>query len=87
MVSEGKHMRLPGFMIAVLLLAPSAPSTAQVLKPQLTQAPCTDPHNCPNYKRGAALDPPGSAAGQKVPCPTGTVYNPKRGTCKVVGSH
>lgn len=80
-------MRLLGFVISMLLLALSAPSTAQVPKAQLTQAPCADPHNCPNYKRGAALEPPGSSAAQKVPCPAGTVYNPKRGTCKVVGSH
>jgi len=80
-------MRSLSIMIAVLLLAPSAPSGAQVLKPQLTHPPCADPHNCPNYRRGAALAPPGSAAGQKVPCPAGTVYNPKRGTCKVLDSH
>jgi hypothetical protein len=80
-------MRSLAVIIAAFLLAPSAPSAAQVLKPQLTQPPCTGPHNCPNYRRGAALDPPGSAAAQKVPCPAGTVYNPKRGTCKVVDSH
>jgi hypothetical protein len=80
-------MRVLIFMIAVGCAIPWwAPASAQVLKPQLTQPPCTTSHNCPNYKRGAALDPPGAAQGQKIPCPAGTVYNPKRGTCKVVSS-
>ena len=61
-----------------------AVSTAQVLKPQLTEPPCAEPHNRPNYRRGAALSPPVQV--QKVPCPAGTIYNPKRGTCKVVGN-
>ena len=85
-------MRNLAFMIAatvmaVPLLAPAIPAAAQVMKPQLTAPPCTDPHNCPNYRPGAALEPPGAAGAQKVPCPAGTVYNPKRGTCKVVDSH
>lgn len=89
---RGKSMRVLVFMIAAplmsgCLMALNAPAAAQVLKPQLTAPPCTGPHNCPNYRRGAALDPPGASQGQKVPCPAGTVYNPKRGTCKVVSSH
>jgi hypothetical protein len=79
-------MRVIFLLAAVGLMALPAPSWAQVPKPQLTQAPCASAHNCPNYKRGAALEPPGSSAGQKVPCPAGTISNPKRGTCKVVGS-
>ncbi|HXR95202.1 MAG TPA: hypothetical protein VN718_04945 [Rhizomicrobium sp.] len=72
--------------VAICAVAASTPVSAQVLKPQLTEPPCTGPHNCPNYKRGAALEPPGAAQGQKAACPAGTIYNPKRGTCKVVGS-
>lgn len=82
-------MRAVAVMMGTPLLAAwlfGSPAQAQIVKPQLTAPPCTGPHNCPNYKRGAALDPPGAAQGQKVPCPAGTVYNPKRGTCKVVNS-
>lgn len=79
-----KLMRIVIVMIAAMAL--SAPAFAQVLKPQLTEPPCADAHNCPNYKRGAALEPPGAGQGQKVQCPAGTIYNPKRGTCKVVSS-
>lgn len=79
-------MRVVIFMIAVGAMTPVMPASAQVPKPQLTEPPCTEAHNCPNYKRGAALEPPGAAQGQKVSCPAGTVYNPKRGTCKVVSS-
>jgi len=79
-------MRILAFTIAAGLMALLMPAAAQILKPQLTQPPCTSPHNCPNYKPGAALDPPGASQAQKIPCPAGTVYNAKRGTCKVVGS-
>lgn len=86
MTNKENRMRILALMIAVCATALCAPAGAQVPKPQLTQPPCASAHNCPNYKPGAALEPPGSAAGQKVPCPAGTVYNPKRGTCKVVSS-
>ena len=79
-------MRAAIFVIAAWAFASYTPASAQVMKPQLTQPPCADPHNCPNYKRGAALPPPGATQGQRAPCPAGTVYNPKRGTCKVVGN-
>jgi hypothetical protein len=85
MANEGNCMRVLAFMTAICAMALCAPASAQVPKPQLTQAPCASAHNCPNYKRGAALQPPG-ASGALKPCPAGTVYNPKRGTCKVVGS-
>ena len=79
-------MRMLAFMVVTSVMALSMPVAAQVPRPELTPAPCADPHNCPNYKRGAALEPPGATQAQKIPCPAGTVYNPKRGTCKVVGS-
>jgi len=79
-------MRILAFMTAICAMALCTPADAQVPKPQLTEPPCASAHNCPNYKRGAALEPPGASGGQKVPCPAGTVYNPKRGTCKVVSS-
>jgi hypothetical protein len=86
MTNKGNCMRVLAFMTAICVTTLCAPAGAQVPKPQLTQAPCASAHNCPNYKRGAALEPPGTSAAQKVPCPAGTVYNPKRGTCKVLGS-
>jgi hypothetical protein len=78
-------MRVLAFTIAICTMALCGPVSAQVPKPQLTPPPCASAHNCPNYKPGAALQPPG-ASGALKPCPAGTVYNPKRGTCKVVGS-
>jgi len=79
-------MRMTIVTVAIWALASSAPVYAQIVKPQLTEAPCASAHNCPNYKPGAALPPPGATQGQRAPCPAGTVYNPKRGTCKVVGT-
>ena len=67
-------------------IVPAQGVYAQVAKPQLTPPPCSNPHNCPNYKRGAALPPPGAAQIQNTACPAGTVFNPKRGTCKVLGA-
>lgn len=78
-------MRVLTVLIALGVLASTAPLGAQIRKPQLTAPPCADPHNCPNYRRGAALVPPGASQSQKVACPAGSVYNPKRGTCKVLG--
>ncbi len=83
---EGNFMRALVFMTAVCAMALSISASAQVPKPQLTEPPCASAHNCPNYKRGAALEPPGASEAQKTPCPAGTVYNPKHGTCKVVSS-
>ena len=79
-------MRVAIVMVAVWAMAPYTPASAQVMKPQLTVPPCTSAHNCPNYKPGAALPPPGATQGPRIPCHAGTVYNPKRGTCKVVGT-
>ena len=81
-----KESLMRAAVLVIGAVAWCAPASAQVMKPQLTVPPCTDPHNCPNYKPGAALAPPGATQGPRVPCPSGTVYNPKRGTCKVVGS-
>jgi hypothetical protein len=78
------EVRVLTLLIAVGLLQSPVPAAAQLSKPQLTAPPCTDPHNCPNYRRGAALLPPGASQRQKVSCPAGTIYNAKRGTCKVV---
>jgi hypothetical protein len=40
--------------------------------------------NCLFHPRGARVMPPGAGAAQKTACPQGTVYNPRRGTCKVM---
>jgi hypothetical protein len=77
-------MRNAVFLILLGFLA--QPAHAQMAKPLLAPAPCSDPHNCPNYKRGAALPAPGASQIQNTTCPAGTVFNPKRGTCKVLGA-
>lgn len=82
----GIFLRVLIVLVSLSLAASALPSAAQVPKPQLTAPPCADPHNCRSYKPGAALKPPGASQGQKVACPAGTVYNPKRGTCRVVSS-
>lgn len=78
-------MRNVAILIFLALLA--EPAHAQLVRPELAPPPCSDPHNCPNYKRGAALPAPGPSQVQHTACPAGTVFNPKRGTCKVLSSH
>jgi hypothetical protein len=66
-------------MFALAGMAGSAAS-GQVIRPHLTPPPCTG-HHCLKHRRGAQTTP-GNAA-QRKPCPRGTVYNARRGTCKV----
>lgn len=57
------------------------PCLAQVIVPHLTPPPCTG-HHCLEHPRGVVM--PGVDPAHKAPCPQGTVYNPQRGTCKVL---
>jgi hypothetical protein len=59
-------------------LGPAA--LGQVIVPHLAPPPCTG-HHCLKHRRGAQTSPVDSA--HRRPCPRGTVYNARRGTCKV----
>jgi hypothetical protein len=65
------------------LVLNATPSFGQVIIPNLQPPPCSG-HNCLFHPRGAKTVPPGASAVQKIACPQGTVYNPRRGTCKVM---
>jgi hypothetical protein len=54
------------------------PAAAQIVHPIIVPPPCSG-HNCPQHWRG----PPMTTV-PKTQCPPGTVYNPKKGTCKVL---
>jgi hypothetical protein len=60
-----------------------APSFGQVITPSLPPPPCSG-SNCLFHPRGAMTESRGASSVQKIACPQGTVYNPSRGTCKVM---
>jgi hypothetical protein len=77
-------MKSAAILIAAGFLALNAtPSFGQVITPNLQPPPCSG-QNCLFRPRGARVMPPGAGAAQKTACPQGTVYNPRRGTCKVM---
>ena len=71
-----------GFLASIAAPA-SAPAFGQVISHNLPTPPCTI-RTCVSHPRGATLKPPGPSSVQKIACPPGTVYNPSRGTCKVM---
>jgi hypothetical protein len=66
-----------------VLACQAAPSFGQVIKPSLFPPPCTV-RACLSRPRGAIARAPGASAVQKIACPQGTLYNPRKGTCKVM---
>ena len=69
--------------IAVMATLAAAPCFAQVVAPHEFPPPCSSDH-CLTQQRGAITTPPGASPVQKIACPKGTVYNPNKGTCKVL---
>jgi hypothetical protein len=74
-------MMKKNFAILAALALSMTPALGQVITPHLTPPPCTG-HHCLEHPRGAMM--PGVDPAHKAPCPPGTVYNPQRGTCKVL---
>jgi hypothetical protein len=69
-------------VLATMFLA-AAQSFAQVVTPTLTPPPCAG-HNCLFRPRGATIQPSAASKFHKADCPQGTVYVPRKGTCKVM---
>jgi hypothetical protein len=65
-----------------IVVAATAPAQAQVVTPSIYPPPCTGTH-CLNAPRGAKTFTGGPATAERG-CPAGTVFNPRRGTCKVM---
>ncbi len=65
--------------IAIVFALAATPAGAQIVKPVITPPPCTG-QNCPRALRSAMPQAPAHPG----LCPSGTVYNPKKGTCKVL---
>jgi hypothetical protein len=68
---------------AVISALGAAPSFAEIVVPHLQPPPCSGNH-CPFQARGARLPAFHGLAVQSAACPQGTVYNPRKGTCKVL---
>jgi hypothetical protein len=66
-------------IIAIGFVLGAAPAAAQIVQPVITPPPCTG-QNCPRQTRSSM---PAAPAHPGL-CPPGTVYNPKKGTCKVL---
>jgi hypothetical protein len=60
-----------------------APCLAQIITVNPTPPPCTGEH-CVNQLRGARVEHHGAVSIQRASCPAGTVYNARKGTCKVL---
>jgi hypothetical protein len=70
-------------MIAAIVMLSTAPSVGQVVSPTLYPPPCSGNH-CFSHARGAITPHVQGPSAQKRGCPQGTVYDPVKGTCKVV---
>lgn len=72
-------MRIASLIVVIATLA-AAPASAQIMRPVIAPPPCTG-HSCMPTTRGVPLPP---ANLHSTACPPGTVYVPKKGTCKVL---
>lgn len=68
--------------ILALLGGLITPALGQIITPTLTPPPCTGNH-CVNQNQGARIIPQGATQAQRG-CPQGTVFNARKGTCKVL---
>jgi hypothetical protein len=75
-------MRRIAIAITILTLC-ATPCLAQMVTVTPTPPPCAGAH-CVNPLRGARIEHHGAASIQRTSCPAGTVYNPRKGTCKVL---
>ena len=77
-------MKNTAIIIAAVFWALNAvPSFGQVVTPTLSPPPCAG-HNCLFRPRGATIQPSAASKVHKADCPQGTVYVPRKGTCKVM---
>ena len=77
-----RNFALPAALGLALLSA--APALAQIVAPVLIPPPCSG-RNCPGQPMGTGvIRPTAPPSAQRLPCPSGTVYNPQKGTCKVL---
>jgi hypothetical protein len=86
MVSRGPtagEKRVISGLAALLALLGSltAPALGQIVTPTLTPPPCTS--HCVNPNPGARIIPQGATQAQRG-CPPGTMFNPRKGTCRVL---
>jgi hypothetical protein len=70
-------------IIGAIVFFWAAPSFGQVVTPVLSPPPCAG-HNCLSRPRGATVPPSAASKFHKADCPQGTVYDPRKGTCKVM---
>ena len=64
--------------LAIIFALTALPATAEIVQPVIIPPPsCTGP-NCPRALRSHMPQQPAHPG----LCPPGTVYNPKKGTCK-----
>jgi len=68
--------------IGLAMLA-AVPAFGQIVTPILTAPPCSGRH-CPAHLGSAVSRPAIAHPAQRLPCPSGTVYMPQKGTCRVL---
>ena len=79
--AEDRMRNLGLFLAAGVFAASLTASPGQIVRPIITPPPCTG-NLCLKPARGVPV--PGVV--HRMPCPPGTVYNPQKGTCKVVSN-
>ena len=80
-----KHeMQVISRLVTILALCTglSAPALGQIVTPSLFPPPCSDNH-CVNQNQGAKIIPQGAVQAQRG-CPQGTMFDARKGTCKVL---
>jgi len=73
------------YRLAVLLVvlgSLAGPAMGQIVTPTLTPAPCSG-SRCLNRNPGGRIIPQGATQAQRG-CPQGTMFNARKGTCKVL---
>jgi hypothetical protein len=81
--TAGEKRVISGLAVLLALLGGlAAPASGQVVTPTLIPPPCSGSH-CVNQNQGARIIPQGATQAQRG-CPQGTMFNPRKGTCKVL---
>jgi hypothetical protein len=80
--SKGEKRVISGVAAFLTLLGGlTSPAMSQIITPTLIPPPCSS--HCVNPVQGAKIIPQGATQAARG-CPSGTVFNARKGTCKVL---
>ena len=81
---DKREMQVISMLAAVLALSAgmAAPALGRIVTPSLFPPPCSDSH-CVNQNQSATVIHRGATQAQRG-CPQGTMFDARKGTCKVL---